>query len=172
MAAVIGRQVRDSDFEDFENNMLNTDAIPNLKYLIGLLVLIPCLCFAEIYKWTDENGRVHYGDSPKESDRAEKVEVEINSYEHVTYEEIEYYQGAEAKSKTVTMYATSWCGYCKKARDYFRRKKINYVEYDIEKDQRAKRRYDELGGRGVPVILVGKQRMNGFSAAGFERFYQ
>jgi len=28
-----------------------------------------------------------------------------------------------------------------------------------------------MGAKGVPVILVGKQRMNGFSAAGFKQIY-
>lgn len=70
------------------------------------------------------------------------------------------------------MYATSWCGYCKKARSYFKEKGISYIEYDIEKNERAKRMYDLLGGKGVPVILVGKKRLNGFSVAGFEDIYK
>ncbi|MFT5117234.1 MAG: hypothetical protein ACI9NY_000763 [Kiritimatiellia bacterium] len=45
-------------------------------------------------------------------------------------------------------------------------------EYDIEKNARAKRHYDALGGKGVPVILMGKKRMNGFSPQGFDRMYK
>lgn len=141
-----------------------------MRNLFLVLLFIPFFCFAEIYKWTDENGNVHFGDSPKEETKAEKVVVEVNSYEHVSYDNVEFYQGAE--SKRVTMYATSWCGYCRKARHYFQQNGISYIEYDIEKDERAKRMYDLLGGKGVPVILVGKKRMNGFSAAGFERIYR
>ncbi|MFT5419606.1 MAG: glutaredoxin-like YruB-family protein [Candidatus Endobugula sp.] len=69
------------------------------------------------------------------------------------------------------MYSTAWCGYCKKARKYFTSKGIAFIEYDIEKNARAKRDYDALGGKGVPVILVGKKRMNGFSPQGFDRLY-
>lgn len=58
------------------------------------------------------------------------------------------------------MYTTSWCPYCRQAREYFRDNGIPFVEYDIEKDAAARRRYDALGGRGVPVILVGDCRMN------------
>lgn len=141
-----------------------------MRNLVLVLLLIPFSCFAEIYKWTDENGNIHFGDSPKEETKAEKVVVEVNTFEQVTYDNVEAYQGAE--SQRVTMYATSWCGYCRKARNYFRQNGISYIEYDIEKDERAKRMYDLLGGKGVPVILVGKKRMNGFSAAGFERIYR
>src|SRR6185503_3139537 len=65
----------------------------------------------------------------------------------------------------VKMYATSWCPYCAKARAYFARRNIAYVEVDIEKSKEGRAEYDRLGARGIPVILVGPQRMNGFSEA-------
>ena len=65
----------------------------------------------------------------------------------------------------VKMYATSWCPYCAKARAYFARRGIAYVEVDVEKSRAGRAEYDRLGARGVPVILVGAQRMNGFSEA-------
>jgi len=141
-----------------------------MRYLFIILLIVPILALGEIYKWTDDKGNVHFGDSPKENERSEKIVVEVNSYENVTYDNVEFYQGSE--SKRVTMYATSWCGYCKKARNYFKENGVSYIEYDIEKDERAKRMYDLLGGKGVPVILVGKKRMNGFSVAGFEGIYK
>ena len=74
-------------------------------------------------------------------------------------------------SRQVVMYATSWCPYCQQARNYFREQGIPYVEHDIEKDTDARRAYKDFGGRGVPVIFVGKRRMNGFSVAGFNKIY-
>ena len=78
----------------------------------------------------------------------------------------------QQKEQRVVMYATSWCPYCQQARNYFRQQGISYTEYDIERDADAKRRYQEFGGRGIPVIFVGKRRMNGFSVSGFNRIYQ
>ena len=72
---------------------------------------------------------------------------------------------AEEKKAEVKMYATSWCPYCAKARAYFARRGIAYVEIDIEKSREGRAEYDRLGARGIPVILVGPQRMNGFSEA-------
>ncbi len=73
---------------------------------------------------------------------------------------------ADAGAKPeVKMYATSWCPYCAKARAYFSRRGIAYVEVDIEKSREGRAEYDRLGARGIPVILVGPQRMNGFSEA-------
>lgn len=72
----------------------------------------------------------------------------------------------------VVMYATSWCPYCQQARNYFRQQGIPYTEYDIERDMEAKRRYQAFGGRGIPVIFVGKRRLNGFSVSAFNKIYQ
>lgn len=79
--------------------------------------------------------------------------------------------GYDSEQKVV-MYATSWCPYCQQARNYFRQQGIPYTEYDIERDAEAKRRYQAFGGRGIPVIFVGKRRMNGFSVSGFNKIYQ
>lgn len=73
-----------------------------------------------------------------------------------------------AAAGPVVMYATSWCPYCAKARAYFGRKGIAYTEYDVEKSPTANAEFRRLGGRGVPLILVGREKMSGFSEAGFD----
>ena len=118
------------------------------KYVLVVPLCLVCLftsgaCVAEIYKWVDENGRVHFGDAPAEDQKVEQVDLEINTFESVTYEDIEFAE--PSANKKVTMYSTSWCGYCKKARKYFDANNIAYVEYDIETNQSARRAYDRLG---------------------------
>ena len=66
------------------------------------------------------------------------------------------------------MYSTSWCGVCKEAKQYMASRGIRYQEYDIEKNSNAKRKFKKLGGRGIPLILVGNQKMRGFSASRLE----
>lgn len=63
----------------------------------------------------------------------------------------------------VVMYATAWCGYCTKARQYFVANGIDYVEFDIEKDRAARRDYDALLGSGTPLLFYGFSRINGFN---------
>ena len=70
--------------------------------------------------------------------------------------------------QTVVMYATSWCPYCAKARAYFARTGTPYVEHDIERSAAAKMEFKRLGGRGVPLILVGKDKLSGFNELAFE----
>jgi glutaredoxin len=68
----------------------------------------------------------------------------------------------------VVMYATAWCPYCAKARAYFARTGTAYTEYDIEKSADARAEFKRLGGRGVPLILVGNEKMAGFNELAFE----
>lgn len=146
-----------------------------MKLLLCLgLVIFSLGVNAEIYRWTDKNGKVHFSDKA-DADRpphSESIEVKVNSYKSVTYESVQGKDIGEIKSKKVVMYSTSWCSFCKKARQYFIANKIPFDEYDIEKSPGAKRRYDAMGAKGVPVILVGNKRMNGFSVSGFKDIYK
>lgn len=134
------------------------------------LALMAPLCQAEIYKWVDENGTTHFSDSKPESGPAETLDIApVNSIDSVSYDWVKKPEAASVGR--VTMYATSTCGYCKKARRYFRENDIRYKEYDIGKNREARKRWKRLGGRGVPLILVGSRKMHGFSESGFERMY-
>ncbi len=61
--------------------------------------------------------------------------------------------------------------YAKKARRYFESQHIQYTDFDVEKSEKAKRAFKAMAARGVPVILVGDKRMNGFSVEGFKEIY-
>lgn len=141
-----------------------------VKKLLLVLLLFSCWVSADIYRWTDAAGRVHFGDEPHEKRDAQQITPKINTYEHIKYESPATTESATTRK--VVMYSTRACPYCKKARTYFRNQGIPFVEYDIEKNQKAKRRYDKFGGRGVPVIFIGKKRLNGFSVASFSQVYR
>jgi glutaredoxin len=76
-----------------------------------------------------------------------------------------------AAAVPVVMYATAWCPYCAKARAYFKRTNTAYVEHDIEKSADAHAEFKRLGGRGVPLILVGNEKLRGFNELAFESAY-
>lgn len=148
-----------------------------LVCLLALTLLVPMSSGSgELYKWVDDKGTIHYGDKPPAKAELKNITGNISSFKTVNVEPFKFdpalvTRGGKSKAKSVVMYSTSWCGYCKKARNHFKRNKIPYQEYDIEKSKKAARDYKKLNGRGVPVILIGKQRMNGFSAQKFDKIY-
>lgn len=64
--------------------------------------------------------------------------------------------------RDITLYSTSWCPYCLKARQYLKRAGIPFKEYDIEESARAYQQYQQISGRGVPVLQIGRQTVQGF----------
>jgi glutaredoxin len=123
---------------------------------------------AGIYKWRDANGQIHFGDHPPGEAKTERVSVRLNVYQTPSFERLSKLLETDNK---IVLYSASWCGYCKQARQYFEAHNIPYTEYDVEKSEKGKRDYKRMGARGVPVILIGDRRMNGFNVAAFEKFY-
>ena len=145
-----------------------------MKFFIFLLplLLFTLPAFAEIYKWTDENGQVNYSDSKPDNQEVIEIEVPVGTYESVSYGTVALDRPTVDVGKKVVIFSAPWCGACKKAKKYFRRQGIPFTDYDIDRSNKAKRLYKQLGAKGVPVILVGNRRMNGFTEAGFKRIYQ
>jgi glutaredoxin-like YruB-family protein len=141
-----------------------------------------------MYRWVDENGAVTFKDTPPPaSGKGRKVKV----YQDSDFDPAPPVQPAPAArdsrraaaaaaqssvpkkerfSGTVEIYVTAWCGYCKQAQRYMTSRGIPFVAYDIEKDSAARQRHKELGGRGVPLIIIGPNRMSGFSADTLEQY--
>ena len=145
-----------------------------MKRWLSLFLL--CLCASvwssEIYRWVDAQGNVHFSDQAPDDQTAESLELQINTFESVTYESLGKYNIERPSTKKVVMYSASWCGVCARAKRYFDNNNIPYIEYDVETSPQGKRGFERLNGNGVPIILVGNKRMNGFSVAGFNKIYR
>src|SRR5512135_1514407 len=139
-----------------------------------LILLIPALFLlfspaarAEMYRWVDENGVVTYKDTPPPQ-KKKRTRVKVYHDEDFTpapppsangnaapgAQTRKQGRSAEKRrfSGTIEMYVTDWCPVCKRAESYLRSRNYPYVKYDIEKDEDARRRFQDLGGRGVPLI--------------------
>jgi glutaredoxin len=76
---------------------------------------------------------------------------------------------APASAKRVVMYTTASCPACVAAKTYLARRGVRYEERDVERSADAMKEFQSLGGRGVPLILVGNDRMVGFNPQRFEQ---
>jgi glutaredoxin len=134
--------------------------------LLLLAVLVGSLpAGAGVYKWTDAQGRVHYSDDPPPEAKAQQIKVKINSIQGpAVVSTVRESSPARAKDK-VRIYTAVWCGYCKRAKAHLAAKGVPYDEMDVETSERGRSEFAQLGGRGIPVILVGSQRMDGFDAS-------
>ncbi len=159
---------------------------PLLSIMLLLLTFSPAN--AEMYKWVADDGSVTFKDTPPPaSKKTKKVKVYTeNDFDPAPPFQPESTKRSSKKSTTtiaqtttpnkerfkgtVEIYLTDWCGYCKQALRYMDSKGIPYVAYNIEKDNAAKMRHKELGGRGVPLIIIGPNKMSGFSQSTMEKY--
>ena len=145
---------------------------------------------AEIYRWVDENGVVHFSDAPTRDVSNATQEEEVStpdpppennpqppaesqkaslSSDFFDFLDESEPESAASEEPSVEIYSTSWCGYCEKAKNFFRAKGIDFVEYDIEKDDQAARRMMSLTNRrAVPFVVINGQGIQGYSEQAYE----
>ena len=73
-----------------------------------------------------------------------------------------YYPNARTK---VVVYGTETCPYCIKTRAYLNARHIPFLDIDVNKSEKGKHDFAQLGGKGVPLILIGDRQMVGFNQA-------
>jgi glutaredoxin-like YruB-family protein len=163
--------------------------------VVSILMLTIGISSAEIYKWVDEDGVTHYSDSPTEiipesaEDEIEEIQTPDPAPADTPPSPDESSQGAlrpdffdslndiqdddAVDTPTVEIYETSWCVYCKKAKQFFRSKGIDFIAYNIEKDPQAARRMMAMTRRrGVPFVVINGQGISGYSVAAYEQALQ
>lgn len=72
----------------------------------------------------------------------------------------------------VTLYTTSRCPNCRRLKQWLVAHKLRFQEFDIERSQRASREFQRLGSRGVPLLLVDRQRVDGFDPKRLQKVFK
>ena len=114
-----------------------------LPLAIQLLLAVPAFS-KKLYTWKDKTGKIHRTYYPPPEEYAQKNQT--------------------VQQNQVELYVTSWCPYCKKAREFFTSRGIKYRAYDIEKDAKAAARQRKLDSRkGVPFAVINGIKIHGYS---------
>jgi len=70
----------------------------------------------------------------------------------------------------IALYSTPSCGFCTKAKAFFRERHIPFTEYNVAADQRkAEEMVRKSGQMGVPVIDINGKIVVGFNQPEIER---
>ena len=164
---------------------------PLKKFLLIFAVVILSfgISWADVYKWEDEDGVVHYSDTePVIGSEWEEVDGATGTAETqqkndqrpefdreaITdlIKELEVAPGddEEGPAPTVDLYVTSWCPYCHKAKSFFRSRGIEFAEYNVENDEEAAKRMSSLTkSRAVPFAVINGHHIQGFSVGAYEQ---
>jgi len=64
----------------------------------------------------------------------------------------------------VTIYSTPACGYCAKAKEFFKSNLVSYTEHNVAEDHTRRDQMIEMTGqRKVPVLVVDGEVLVGFT---------
>lgn len=164
------------------------DTVMYVRVLMGILLgawafNVASVAFAGIVQWVDTDGVVHYSDSAAAADAGARVQPKdvklfqpdpgVTVAPSSSLPAPTSTSAANTPTHSVVLYTTSWCPYCKRAREFLRREGIAFTDYDVEKDAAAARRkaeYDkQRGSQGVPLAIIDNVVVSGFSEETYRR---
>ncbi len=124
------------------------------------------------YKYIDERGRVQLASRLEDiPERQRSTASKIQSPEASGRSSASGGDVRATRDVDITIFTTRSCGYCRAAMAHFDEIGIEYTNRDVEMDEEARAEYLDLTGgrRGVPVIVVGEEWMQGWSRPEFDR---
>ncbi len=133
--------------------------------LIWLLVLF-CAGLAQaqsMYRWVDQEGKVHYGDRPPPKAAREVQEKKYAA--PVADKQLPYALRQAAESYPVSLYVTPDCPTaCKDGRDYLNKRGVPFTEKVVVTNEDVAALRQRLGGGDVvvPVLQVGEETRKGY----------
>jgi len=82
--------------------------------------------------------------------------------------------GAQLQQDTngkVVLYRTASCPFCIQAAAYMQQRQIQFVERDVGRNRAYNAEMNQLGGKGVPFMVMGNKTLVGFSESSFRQSY-
>ncbi|WP_313920203.1 glutaredoxin domain-containing protein [Tahibacter sp.] len=65
----------------------------------------------------------------------------------------------------IVMLGAEWCGYCQRLKAGLEAARVPYTELDVEDGGAGQDAFAALGGRGVPVTVIGQEVVHGYNTA-------
>jgi glutaredoxin/predicted outer membrane lipoprotein len=122
---------------------------------------------AQMYKWTDAQGTVHYTDTPPPQQRASQINTPSAGAAQAS---LPYELARAVKANPVTLYTTaqSACAGCDQGRSLLRARGIPYTEKTVNTDEDKEQLRHLAGKLELPLLVVGSRTVAGFQDAAWQ----
>ncbi|MEN8178150.1 MAG: glutaredoxin family protein [Pseudomonadota bacterium] len=67
------------------------------------------------------------------------------------------------RSAKVVIYTTQHCPHCQHAKRWLKNNNIPFLDFNVGKPGKIQKKFFQMGGRSVPLIVIGDQQFNGFN---------
>ncbi|MDR3395102.1 MAG: glutaredoxin family protein [Parasulfuritortus sp.] len=131
-------------------------------FLLALTFALPAT--AELYRWTDNAGHVHYSDQPPPPS--------VKQIKRISSPNVE--SGDPAKSGApVTLYSGNCGPTCDQAADYLRQRGVPFTLKNADKDPKlAQELKKRTGAMEIPVLFVGESMQRGYSPSVWDKMLE
>jgi glutaredoxin len=134
-----------------------------------LLAVIASAASAQLYRWTDENGRVHITDTlpPASAHNAQRINPPGNVAESASQPPFEL---AEAMREfPVTLYTSPDCVEpCAQAREALNKRGVPFKEVQVADEGTMAELKSVAGAAEVPALVVGRSVHRGFEQGSYD----
>jgi glutaredoxin len=133
-----------------------------MKRAALILLLCAGAAHAQMYKWKDDKGVIHFTDTPPP---ATAKQAEVKNYNTGPGPELPQELAAVARNRPVTLYTQAGCEACDQARAMLNQRGIPFREKTVTSAED----HDALKAAGsegnLPFMLVGRSKQVGFEQA-------
>jgi glutaredoxin len=134
---------------------------------LAVLLLLPALAQAQMYRWLDDKGKVHFSDRPPASG-ARNLQKQSLPAAQGAAPPLPYALQQPVRNFPVTLYTSQACGdACAKARELLNQRGVPYSEASVADEEDLANLQQLSGGNSVPVMTVGREVLKGFEAGAY-----
>ncbi|OAM51909.1 hypothetical protein A7981_10030 [Methylovorus sp. MM2] len=135
--------------------------MPRVRLLLVMIVslgtvIFSASSFAQVYKWVDAQGKIHYTDTPPMPEVAKSVETKKAQGNVIESDAQPFATKIAAEKFPVSLYTFAGCGdLCDKAKALLDKRGIPYATKSTEEDKEALKKL--TGDSQIPVLVVGNK---------------
>jgi len=136
--------------------------------IIVVLAAASSAALAQIYRWTDEKGKVHITDTPpppgaKNVQKSQAPARSSSPTSPMQPPSAEPYVLQEARKKApVTLYSSPGCEPCSTARQLLNTRGVPFREVSVVDEKQMEELQQAVGSNAVPSLVVGSAAQRGF----------
>lgn len=127
---------------------------------------------AQLYRWTDAQGRVNITDTPPPASAKDVKKIDAATSPTTAPQSTaqEPYELQRAKAKfPVTLYTVPNCEGCNLARTLLNARGVPFTESSLTEPKQVEEFKQLVGGNTVPAIIVGTTVQKGFEESAYQR---
>jgi len=139
------------------------------RWMLPGLLLFSLSASAQVYKWTDAQGTVHYTDTPPPARNASQIKTPAPGAAS-GQTPLPYELARAVKASPVTLYTTTQaaCAGCDQGRALLRARSIPYTEKTVNSDEDKEQLRQLTGKLELPLLAVGSRKIAGFQDAAWQ----